>query len=515
MGRDQEASAGTSTQRGLAPPRWLIVGIVLLTIVRLITAATAGFSEDDAYYRLWGLAPAWGYYDHAPMVGWWAWLGMAFAGDTVLGVRLLAPLATGFGSLVMWRMAALLFDDRTATRSVLAFNAMSLVAIGSVVQTPDVPALLFTGLALWALTEWLRGGGAHWWFVVGAMAGLGLLSKYSVLFLGAGICLWLLATARGRAALTTWPPWAGGLLALVLFLPVVGWNATHDWASFAKQFGRLVPEHAVTFRYLGELIGGQIGLLNPLLTPFVVWGFAAALKRGWRNRDAGLLLVPLTSAPFLLYSVVHAMHDRVQGNWLATLYPGLAVLAAWASMEAEAAAPRLRRVAQVLFTVAVWAGLTTALAVYVYLALPVAPLLGRHDPSAQMRGWPELAQTVAAMADRNGAAWVATTKHQTTGQLAWALGDRLPVIQLTDPIRYVHLAAPPPEVLREPAIYVELERRAADGAALEVWFRDVQPMGVIERSVAGRTLARYSVWRVNALSEKSLATLTKRRDNER
>ncbi|MBK8909302.1 MAG: glycosyltransferase family 39 protein [Rhodospirillales bacterium] len=196
MGRDQEASAGTSTQRGLAPPRWLIVGIVLLTIVRLITAATAGFSEDDAYYRLWGLAPAWGYYDHAPMVGWWAWLGMAFAGDTVLGVRLLAPLATGFGSLVMWRMAALLFDDRTATRSVLAFNAMSLVAIGSVVQTPDVPALLFTGLALWALTEWLRGGGAHWWFVVGAMAGLGLLSKYSVLFLGAGICLWLLATAR-------------------------------------------------------------------------------------------------------------------------------------------------------------------------------------------------------------------------------------------------------------------------------------------------------------------------------
>lgn len=509
LGASSPAKQSRPSTPAWPPPRWLVAGIVALTIARLITAATAGFSDDDAYYRLWGLAPAWSYYDHAPMVGWWVWLGMAIAGDTVLGVRLLAPLATGFGSVMMWRMAALLFDGRTATRSVLAFNAMSLVAIGSVVQTPDVPALLFTGLALWALAEWLHSGRARWWLVVGAMAGLGLLSKYSVLFLGAGIGLWLLATERGRAALTTWAPWAGGALALVLFLPVIGWNATHEWASFAKQFGRVVPEHEATLRYLGELIGGQIALVNPLLAPFVVWGFAAALKRGWRHCNPKVLLIPLTSLPFLLYLVIHAVHDRVQGNWPATLYPGLAVLAAWASVEAEAVAPGLRRIARTLFAVAVPAGLAASLAVYVYLAAPVAPLLGRHDPSAQMRGWPGLAQSVAALAERHDAAWIATTKHQTTGQLAWALKGKLPVIQLTDPIRYAHLEPPPADVLRRPALYVELERRAADGTALGACFRDVQPLGEIERSVAGRTLARYSVWRVDGLNEGSLAALTR------
>ena len=40
-------------------------------------------------------------------------------------------------------------------------------------------------------------------------------------------------------------PWlyAGGAVAALVFLPVLAWNAAHDWISFRFQFGR-VTEHA-------------------------------------------------------------------------------------------------------------------------------------------------------------------------------------------------------------------------------------------------------------------------------
>ncbi|MFN8994534.1 MAG: hypothetical protein ACK5X3_12855, partial [Pseudomonadota bacterium] len=69
-------------------PRSLLVLVVLLTVFRLWSAANAGLVEDEAYYRLWGLFPAIGYYDHPPMVAWWIFLGQAIAGDTALGLRL-------------------------------------------------------------------------------------------------------------------------------------------------------------------------------------------------------------------------------------------------------------------------------------------------------------------------------------------------------------------------------------------------------------------------------------------
>ena len=87
-------------------------------MVRLAIAGGTGLVFDEAYYRLWGLFPAWGYFDHAPMVAWWVALGHIVAGDTALGTRLLGPVSIFIGSLLLWRMAFLLFGRPIANRSV-------------------------------------------------------------------------------------------------------------------------------------------------------------------------------------------------------------------------------------------------------------------------------------------------------------------------------------------------------------------------------------------------------------
>src|ERR671925_300178 len=70
------------------------LAIMGVAAVRAGVAAHMPLSEDEAYYRLWGLAPALSYLDHPPMVGWMIAAGMAVAGDNALGIRLGAVLTS-------------------------------------------------------------------------------------------------------------------------------------------------------------------------------------------------------------------------------------------------------------------------------------------------------------------------------------------------------------------------------------------------------------------------------------
>src|SRR5262245_42519749 len=188
--RNIGAVPGGST--GVDWPVAALVGAILgMALVHLWLAGVLGLTDDEAYYRLWALAPAMGYLDHPPMVGWMIAAGRWIAGDTPLGIRLSAVLISLIGPFALWRTAALLFGPGGGRRAVWLALAMPLLAVGGVIITPDTPSVLFWGLAGWALAELYTSRNASWWLVVGLCAGLGLVSKYSNLFVGAGIVLWL------------------------------------------------------------------------------------------------------------------------------------------------------------------------------------------------------------------------------------------------------------------------------------------------------------------------------------
>ena len=327
------ATSSTVSASGASPlsvwlqPKTLFAAVLALTALRLVFAATIGLSEDEAYYRLWGLHPAWGYYDHPPMIAWWISAGQALAGDTALGVRVLTVLSVAAGSILLWRTGFVLFGAAAAGWAVWLFHAMPLIAIGGMIATPDAPSVFFWGAALWALAELERSRNAGWWLVVGLMAGLGLLSKYSLLFLGAGIFLWLILVPEARGWLRAWQLWVGGGLALILFAPVLLWNMAHEWASFTKQFGRAAPDE-LTMRYVGEFVGAFVGLANPLVV--VLSGIGVAMGLRWRLRgDLRVAMLIVTGLPFVTYLLFHSLHARVQANWPAPLVTSIALLAAF------------------------------------------------------------------------------------------------------------------------------------------------------------------------------------------
>ncbi|WP_310621140.1 ArnT family glycosyltransferase [Flexibacterium corallicola] len=436
-------------------PEALCIFVGVLSLVRLATGASIDLVEDEAYYWLWSQYPALGYYDHPPMIAWWIWMGQALVGDTALGLRLMGILATAVGSAVIWRTAKILYDSEVAGWSVLLFNSSLLVGVGAMLATPDAPLVFFWGLTLWALSEFVRCENASWFLVVGLFAGLGLLSKYSLGFLGLGNVIWLLWVPRYRSYFFKWQLWVGGLISLLVFSPALYWNALHEWVSFQKQFGRMVPE-GYSAKYLGEFIGAFIGLLNPLVFLLACVG-GGHLSQEFVGKKAAASLLVLTISPFIVYLFWHSLHARVQGNWLAPLFPALAIVA---GVGASHGSQKWKGWATKIGVVAVILGVSVSTLISLHALHPILSGLGRKDPTHQLRGWGAIGSEISRLAKNNGIRWIGTSSYAVNGQLSYHLKPTgLQVYQLNEPERYSMMEAVLKEYEGEPILYVTEARR--------------------------------------------------------
>lgn len=468
-------------------PPLLAGAIVVTALLRAILAGLLGLTEDEAYYRLWTLAPALSYYDHPPMATWMSVLTRAIAGDTALGLRLPSVLISLVGPLLLWRTAGILFGRRVAITTVTFSLVMPLLAVGGIIITPDAPSVFFWGLVAWALAELHVSRNSNWWLAIGLFAGCGMISKYTNLFAGAGLLMWVLLIPRNRRFLLSWQLWAGGLIAAACTLPVVIWNAEHDWISFAKQFGRVTRGADMTPVFTAEMLGGFIGLASPVIGVLALIGFARVLREAVRERDERAILIMSGLLPMLLYFFAHAVHARVQANWLAPLYPALALCAAY-QLASSSSAHKQRWFVGATSVGAILTGL-----VYVHALRPFVVLPGARDPTSQMRGWSEVAAEVERQRRAHGAGWIATAGYGTTGQLAFELRGRAPVEQVTERIRYVHLPPVSPALARSPAIVFDED----DHLALKVartHFRSIVPLGQVMRGVRGVNFETYDLY---------------------
>ncbi len=465
--------------------------LALLLAARVAVAAATDFAPDEAYYWLWAQHPALSYYDHPPMVAWWIAAGTLLFGHSVWAVRSMALLGSVAGSALLFLLGVTLFGDRrTALAAVLWTNAMPLVAVGAVIITPDTPALLFWTLGTLALALVQRTGRGGWWYLFGAAMGALLLSKYIGFFLGAGAGLWLLLSPDMRPWLRRREPWAAAVLALVLFLPAVVWNAQHGWVSFAKQFGRVGAGSEAGLRYLWEFLGGQAGLVSPLIFLFAVAGLGIATWRGLAGRRPEWLLLALTAAPMLLFFVHHALADRVQANWPGAAYPA-AILAAVAAFGGSTWPP-LRRALRA----APWVGLVLSAAVYVQAATGLVPASQRIDPTARLAGWRGLAAAVEAAARGAGARYIVTSDYGLTGILRFYLPPDSVVFQANQSVRYSNEPLVDAARLASgPALYIASDRKdQAD--AVKPAFDAVTPLGTVPRLRAGREVEGFRLYRL-------------------
>ncbi|MBL8302047.1 MAG: glycosyltransferase family 39 protein, partial [Ideonella sp.] len=418
-----------------APSRPLLIATIVVvlafTVLRFITAATLDLRTDEAYYWTWADQYVLSYLDHPPMVAWVERLGIAIFGNTPLGVR--------FGQLLMLPMIELILADiaRRRTRSwnaalfvVLAMECTLNYGVFSVVVEPNLPLLLFTGAMIWALSRLDETGDARWWLAIGTAAGLAALSKCLVALLVPAVVVFLLLPAGRKALATPWP-YAGAVLALAVFSPVLVWNAQHGWASFAFQGTRLSAGGSAG-DYLARYALYEVLWLGPVLFLSVLAGTVALLIRGLRRSETFAVALAVAVLAPVGYMTWRSLDLWINQSWTWVFWPlgilALALVLPWG---------RAPRVVAALTAVIVTIGLPLPLAVFYHASFDRSAWFGAGDPFGQDAGFDDLAPRALALARDHDAGWIAATEYRLYAALQWQIGRDIPVVLVTQRVRFL------------------------------------------------------------------------------
>ncbi|WP_298101837.1 glycosyltransferase family 39 protein [Bradyrhizobium sp.] len=464
--------------------------VMALVVLRLVAAAWTPLTFDEAYYWIWSKHLAFGYYDHPPGVALVIRLGTMIAGDTELGVRLISILLALPMSFAVFRTAEILFGRRVAANATILLNVTLMAAVGTLIVTPDSPLLVTSSFVLFFLAKVLESGRGAWWLAVGVATGLALASKYTAMFFGPAIVIWLISVPKLRRWFAS--PWLylGGLTALAVFSPVILWNADHHWVSFIKQLGR---SEVIQFKpaFIGELIPTQIAFATPFVFVLGAMGLYALSRR-----DGGALASrALVNAMFwtiTLYFLWHSLHARVEANWFAPVYPPLAIAAA-AAVDVTLWGRRSQRVVNFCLR---WAS-PVGIVMFACLILQAnTGILTGFRRDATVRsvgvGWRTLAANIEATRARVGASCVLAPDYGTASWLTFYLPKGTCVIQPTQRIRWVNMDEPDPAKLSGKLLWVD-EVRASIQPYVAQTFAKVGRVGEFKRMRGPLVIETYAL----------------------
>jgi 4-amino-4-deoxy-L-arabinose transferase-like glycosyltransferase len=489
----------------IAPPlitgRNALIFIAALTVLRLVTAAWLPLAFDEAYYWLWSKNLALGYYDHPPLIAVAIRIGTLAFGDTEFGVRFVPFAVSLAASWAVWEAAETILPARAAGATACSlYNATLMVASQSMAATPDCLVLPAAAFLLLAQAKLAASRNGAWWLMAGAALGIAFLAKLTALFMAAGLGAWLALSRDGRQWLASRWTYVAAAIALLCLVPVIYWNAAHDWVSFRFQFGRTVSG-GLSPAYTLEFLAGQAALASP----FVLCAGGAALFKDVRSWLATktLSIAGAQALPALVYFAFHSLHDRVQGNWPSFIYPALAVLAASALLGGDIASKQ-----------------GTALKLSRRLALPAAVLIllvayvqtfsgllrsGHKDPIARMTavGFAPIAGDIAAAAKHDADAGIVTTAYAPTGWLAFYLAPKLPVMEIGEDYRWLQAPTAQPKLLQAPLLYVT-ERPASELPRARSSFAHIRFIAALARARNGVTIDKFYVYAVSGFRGTSL-----------
>jgi dolichol-phosphate mannosyltransferase len=320
----------------------LFVAIVALTGWRLWLGGKTELLPEEAYYWTYSQHPALGYFDHPPMVAWSIGIGTRLLGDTERGVRLVNTLLWAGSCLTLLLTARLWFSERVAVCAAWLFVLLPVFMGIGFIATPDGPLVFFWTLTLYALARAVQTERTQYWLLAGVAFGGALTSKYYALLLAPSLFWFLLMSPKYRCWLQRWQPWAALALGLVMFSPVIVWNAQHGWASFAFQASRTVDQNdnAVATVVAFWLI--QVAVLTPLGLVLSAVAATRAVKRGWLGRDDAWNFAASFSLPLFLLFVAASFKTDVHVGWTAPAFLSLSLAGAAVFVEGVAA-PQPRR----------------------------------------------------------------------------------------------------------------------------------------------------------------------------
>lgn len=300
--------------------------LIITTGIRLVYAVVLPLTGDEAYFWEWARHPALSYYDHPPMAAWVMWPLLRLFGNTQFAVRMGAVFGIPLVILITRRLTLFISGSlKTANLTAVLAMGIPLLEVGGLIYTTDTPLVLAGAIGgyLFFLAV-VRNRKNAWW-------GLGFCFAFAILskFLGVGLIVacfgYLLLSPRYRFHLRKPGPYIALGVGTLGLVPILIWNASHNWATFVFNFSSRQAPLAPGFGHMADYLAGQALALSPVVFLLAFPALAVCLPPG-RNTvtarweiPAFLALVPLGG--FLAISVL----TKVDPQWTGIGVPFLAI----------------------------------------------------------------------------------------------------------------------------------------------------------------------------------------------
>ena len=209
--------------------------LLFLTVIGLAGSWRYGFHRDELNFIYNAMNLDWGYVEYPPLTPFITRGIINVFGVSSIALKFTAALIMTLGVWLTGLMAKELGGKRPAQALAMVCSAVAPLAITNTrffsYQTFDY---LWWVLAAYLIIKLVKTNDPRWWLAVGAVLGLGVMTKYSIPFLVGGIAAGVILTPLRSHLKSPWL-WAGAVLAGLIFLPNIIWMAQHDWITLEFQ----------------------------------------------------------------------------------------------------------------------------------------------------------------------------------------------------------------------------------------------------------------------------------------
>ncbi len=410
----------------------LFIFLLAISVFRIyyIQQGPLDLSPDEAHYWEWSRRLDWSYYSKGPMIAYLIYIGTTILGDNVFGIRVMAVIFSVFSSIFIYALGRSLYDEKVGLFSAILLQIIPLFSTYGIIFTIDSPFIFFWILSLFSFwqaincnslcvthnelkenhdTSRINNLSMFYWILLGISIGFGLLTKYTMALFY--LCSFFFLLSRERRLLFTKGPYIAFFISLLVFSPVILWNAEHNWVTLRHTAGQaqIAEGLRITVKYFFEFIGSQVGVITPLL--FILMAVSLWIQR--KQKEGSLLFWFFT--PVIAFFLLKSLQGKVQANWALPGYTtGIIAFSLFSKkVFSEGKVKKILIALAILLSVVV-----TAVAHYP----SILNLSIKQDPTSRLRGWKELGSEVTKIYEKMSkerAVFLFSERYQVSSELAF------------------------------------------------------------------------------------------------
>ncbi|MDR3256161.1 MAG: glycosyltransferase family 39 protein [Endomicrobium sp.] len=310
---------------------WFWIVNIVSTALRFLIIGKIGLTIDEAHYWVYTKFLDFSYFGHPPFIAYLIKASTLIFGNNEFAVRFPTVLIFFFVCWIFFICAKKLYNERTAFIGVLLLNILPVFSfLGSIITVPDSPLALFWISASLIFIILIETNNKNYWYLIGIITGLAMLSKYNGILIPFSIFMFLILSPTHRFWFKRKEPYFALIISILMFLPVIIWNIENNWASFGFQlnhgFGNSMPKFS--FAFLIRAIGAQAGYVSPLLFLVFIIAVFLCVKEVCQRKDRTPLIIACFSLPVLLLFNTIATFNEILPHWTAMGYLILSIYVA-------------------------------------------------------------------------------------------------------------------------------------------------------------------------------------------